>query len=77
MAVGLLAWFARRIVRPEARRGMAVALMIYFIVAGVLSLHGMAAGLMNAAGWVLFSANVLFALAYAWSLRGLRQSSSE
>jgi len=65
IVVGLLAWSARGLGMPEAKRAVLFTLLAYFIVASVLSLAGTVSGVMSGVGWVLFIVNVLFAGCWA------------
>lgn len=68
MVVGLLAWSARGLAIPEAKCTVLLTLLVYFIIAAVLSLAGTVSGVMSAVGWVLFIVNVLFAGCSAYFL---------
>lgn len=68
ITIALIAWFSRNLAESEARRGIVLTLMIYFILGFVISVLGTISGVMSAMGWSLVLIYLLFAIGYAYFL---------
>jgi hypothetical protein len=68
VAIALTAWFARNLANSEARRGIVLTLMIYFLLGFVISVLGALSGVMSAMGWSLVVICLLFAIGYGYFL---------
>ena len=68
IAIGLLAWFARNVADPDAKRAIIITLLIYFVIGVVISVLGTISGVMSAMGWSLVIIYLLFAAGYAYFL---------
>lgn len=74
--VALLAWLARRIVAPDARRLVVVVLFLTFLLYAAVDLVGVLSGVMNVLGWLFVATDLVLAAGYAsWLWVQMRSSS--
>jgi len=66
--VGLLAWMARTVIDPAARRAVQRAYGGGLVVGFVVALTGQLAGVANALGWSTVAIYLLLALGYGYFL---------
>jgi ABC-type spermidine/putrescine transport system permease subunit II len=69
----LLAWFAKDLADPEARRGIVLSLFVSDIAAFVITLLGILAKTMKSSGWTVAIVYLAFALGYGY-LQFMKQS---
>ena len=65
---GLLAWFARNVTDPQARRAIVIALLGSWGVGFVIALLRQLSGAANANGWGAVAIYLLFTSGYAYFL---------
>ena len=68
VAIGFLAFWARRIEQPEAKRYILLALFVSDIIGVVLSVLGTLKGTMNISGWSLVVIYLFFTIGYGYFL---------
>lgn len=66
--VAILAWVARRIVNPDARRLVVMALFFTFVLYAAVDLVGVLSGVMNALGWLFVAMDLVLAAGYGYWL---------
>ena len=66
--IGLLAWVARTVTDPAARRAVQLAYGGGLVVGFVVALSGQLAGVANALGWSTVAIYLLLALGYGYFL---------
>ena len=66
--IGLLAWLARTVTDPAARRAVQLAYGGGLVVGFVVALSGQLAGVANALGWSTVAIYLLLALGYGYFL---------
>ena len=66
--IGLLAWLARTVTDPAARRAVQLAYSGGLVVGFVVALSGQLAGVANALGWSTVAIYLLLALVYGYFL---------
>jgi len=74
IGIGLLTWFTRNAAASQAGRGIALALVIAYLVALVVSVLGQLAGVLNALGWMPVVIQVFFAAGFGYSLSAGRRA---
>jgi hypothetical protein len=62
VGIGLLTWFTRETTESGAGRSIALALLVAYAVAFVVSLLGQLAGVLNVLGWIPVAIQVFFAV---------------
>ena len=70
---GLLAWFARNVADPQARRAIVIALFGSWAVGFVIALLRQLSGAANVNGWGAVAIYLLFASGYAYFLFSERE----
>ena len=68
IGLGLLTWLTRNAAQSEAGRGIALALLVAYLVALVVSVLGQLAGVLNVLGWMPVAIQVLFAAGLGYGL---------
>jgi hypothetical protein len=66
LAVGLLLWFAKDVTDEAVQRGMSIALLVAALAGLVVTVIGMAGGILRSNEWNAILAYVLFGLGYAF-----------
>ena len=74
--VAVLAWLARRIVAPDAKRLVVVALFLTFLLYAAVDLVGVLSQVMNALGWLFVATDLVLAAGYGYWLFAQVRSSS-
>jgi hypothetical protein len=65
---GALAWFARNVADPSARRAILSAYLVGFALGTIVSLFGTLSGILGAFGWSAVGLDVLFTLGFRYFL---------
>lgn len=68
IGIGLLTWLTRNAAQSEAGRGIALALLVAYLVALVVSVLGQLAGVLNVLGWMPVAIQVFFAAGLGYGL---------
>lgn len=76
IGIGLLTWFTRAAADSEAGRGIALALLVAYLVALVVSVLGQLAGVLNLLGWMPVAIQVFFVVGLGYSLLAGRGTSA-
>jgi hypothetical protein len=66
LAIGLLLWFAKDVTDEAVQRGMSIALLVAALAGLVVTVIGMAGGILRSNEWIAILAYVLFGLGYAF-----------
>lgn len=66
--VAILAWLARRVVAPEAKRLIVTVLLLTFLLYATVDLVGVLSGVMNALGWLFVATDVVLTAGYGYWL---------
>lgn len=74
IGIGLLTWFTRNGADSEAGRGIALALLIAYLIALVVSVLGQLAGVLNTLGWMPVAIQVFFAASLGYLLLAERRA---
>jgi cytosine/uracil/thiamine/allantoin permease len=68
IGLGLLTWFSRNEAESKVGRGIALALLVAYLVALVVSLLGQVAGVLNILGWMPVAIQAFFTAGFGYSL---------
>lgn len=63
---GLLSWFAKDFTDPKAQDGAVITLLIFNVIAFIVSLLGVLSRVMRSGGWLATIIFLLFALGYGY-----------
>jgi hypothetical protein len=74
IGLGLLTWFTRGAADTEAGRGIALALLVAYLVALVTSVLGQLAGVLNVLGWIPVAIQLFFVLGLGYGLFAGREA---
>ena len=74
IGLGLLTWFTRNAADSEAGRGIALALLVAYLVALVVSVLGQLAGVLNALGWMPVAIQAFFSVSLGYLLLAERRA---
>jgi hypothetical protein len=68
IGIGLLTWLLRNATDPEVQGGLALGLLVTYIIGGAVALLGQISGVLNALGWMIVGINAFLALGYGYAL---------
>ncbi|MCL7452475.1 MAG: hypothetical protein M8467_05450 [Anaerolineae bacterium] len=68
IGLGLLTWFTRDVADSDTGRSIALALLVAYAVAFVVSLLGQLVGVLNLLGWMPVAIQAFFAVSLAYCL---------
>ena len=74
IGLGLLTWFTRNAADSEVGRGIALALLVAYLVALVVSVLGQLAGVLNALGWMPVAIQAFFSVSLGYLLLAERRA---